>query len=240
MSNGYIELTFGENDDQIGSNMSRFKAKGGESYRVSLAWWPIKEDGSLEMEGATPKFIAAMRNYIPGVGYVMNKGPEYTKLAGKEPKPNVTTVVVVWPTTKAGDLDKERFNKGEGIDVSIWTISKEKYQSIKKIAGNGFPYSKFDLSIDCSDTQYQKMSFTPCQENLLKKILGSSKAKKLGDRLLEQIKAAIDAAPNELAKELTIDQIRERLAGQENSPVSGAGAVATEDVDAMIDGILEE
>jgi len=239
MATGYVELTFGENDDQIGSNSMRFKAKGGECYRASMAWWPENQDGTLNMDGNTPKFLAANRVYIAGVGYVMIKDPEYVKLAGKEPKPGVSTVIVLWPTDKTGELDKAKFNKGEGLEVLIWTMSKEKYNAIKKIANNGFPFSNFDLSIDCSDTQYQKMSFTPCQENLLKKIFNSPKAKTLGDRLRELIKNAVAALPNELAKDLTIDQIRERLSGQDGAPISPTGAVATQDVDAMIDDILE-
>jgi len=239
--NGYVDLTFGQNDDQLGSTIKRFKAKGGESYRFTLAWWPVKEDGTLDMDTSTPRFKAAIRNYVKDVGYVVNHGPEFTKLIGEEGRAAISTVIIVWPT-RDGLLDKEAFGKLQG-EVMIWTISKEKYNHLKKIAANGFPFGKFDLSADCTDTQYQKMTFSPCPENLLRNILGAQKAKvkEWGAKLIEKITQAGDRVESELAKNLTIQELKERMSGSSggNGPVAATGAVGTDDIDGMIDDVLE-
>jgi len=236
---GYVDLTFGENDEQLGAAIKRFKAKGGENYRMSLAWWEIDASGALIMEG-TPKFKAAMRHYFPGIGYVLHKGPEFTKLSGDEPRVAIATVVILWPTDRDGQLDEAKFKAHQG-EVMIWAISREKYNQLKRIAANGFPFSEFDLSVSCTDTQYQKMSFTPIAGGLLKKIMESTnpKIKEWAAKIIGLLKEAGDKVASELAKDLTLQQLRERLQGGDGGPVSATGAVATEDVDNMIDDILE-
>ena len=109
----YQEIGFGVNDSTIGVKGKRFKAKEGETYRVSFVWWPGLEEGKPDLNAQTPRFLGAKRLYIAGVGYFISKSPEYERLAGSAAKMYVGTVICKWPTDNRGNLDKVkmRFRK---------------------------------------------------------------------------------------------------------------------------------
>jgi hypothetical protein len=244
-NSGFVSFGFGQNDESVGAKNNRFKAEQGRTYRLSFAWWEIK-DGKLQLDAPTPKFIGAQRNYIPGVGYILNKGPEYTKLAGNPPKMSIGTVVVVWPTDAKGAIDKEGLGAGD-FKVQTWVFSQDKYQSLVPVNVE-FPFGQHDLLLTCTDTQYQKMTFAPCKESLLRKILAATGATEHAERLLAGITAAIEAVPGEVGRELTPDQIREKMSGQGGGGgnpggggrgPTGSGSAAQEDIDALVENLLE-
>lgn len=235
----YLEFGFGDNDERIGSKGKRLKLKEGESYRVSFIWWPGLEEGKPNMDAPTPRFIGCKRLYIPNVGYVMDKGPEYVKLAGGGPsKTQVATVVCKWPTDNKGTLDKARFTAGE-FEVNSWTISVDKYRAIGS-RHEEFPLGQSDLKLTCTDTQYQKVDISPCRENLFRKIM-----EKNPDRAKLIIDAAIEVVrelPKDLAQDLTLEQIREKLGqGGKSGPVAGGPVAASNsaDFDGMLDDLLK-
>jgi len=233
----FMEFGFGENEDSLPQRAKRFKGKEGENYRVSFIWWPGLEDGTPDMDAATPKFVAVTRCYIAGVGYVIHKGPEWTKLAGgNQPKLAIATIIVVWPTTKDGGLDKDGFRQGK-FDVLPWVFPQAKYDAIRPIHRE-FPLGQSDMTIRCTDSQYQKMDFSPCRDNLLRKILeAGDKQEDMKKRLINEASKIAATIREELARDMTLDQAREKMTG--TSAAQPVAAAASEDVDNMLDDILD-
>ena len=237
---GLQEFGFGEGDEKIGAKSKRYKAKEGNTDRVSLAWWPDKA-GAPDLTAATPKFIGCKRLYIEGVGYVMDKGPEYAKLAGQASKTHVGTVMVVWPTDSKGGIDKSRFDAND-FDVVTWIMSTDKYRTIES-RHMEFHLGSHDLTLKCTDTQFQKIDVGPCKESLLAKILAKSPER--AALLLEAIATAIADLPNDLAQDLTIDQIRDKMKGKSGGGGGASPAVfsgssnSSPDFDNLLDDVLK-
>lgn len=240
MSNGFIEFGFGEGDDNVsGQKFDRFKGKEGETYRVSFVWWPTKADGSFDLDAKTPRFVGAKRLYIPGVGYILDKGPEYAQFG--DSKLNVATILAVWPTDRKGGLDKARFASGD-VDIKPWVFGKDKYEQLKR-RHDEFPFGSYDLTIACTDTQYQKMDLSPCRESLFRKVLESEKTKDLADAIMAQVNALAAQIQGVLARDMTVAQIRDKLSG--GSGGSGGGSTggnggSTGANSAAIDDLLDD
>jgi len=240
---GFQQFGFGRDDGGIGQKSNKFKAEQGKTYRVSFAWWTINEDGSMNLDAPTPEFVGAMRHYKEGVGYFLNKGPEYTALAGDAPKQAIGTVIIVWPTDSKGDLDKNRLANDDGIDVMPWIFSADKYKQFGQIHGE-FPVGEHDVKINCTDTQYQKMTFAPCKDSILRKLAENPKAKPIIDRILGKVSEIAGSLKNEIARDMTLDQIREKLSGggggfaKKGGNAGMAGSVVGENIDDLVDNLL--
>ena len=239
MSNGYMEFGFGQDDGNIGAKGKRFKAKEGETYRVSFVWWPGIEEGKPNLDAQTPRFLGCKRLYLAGVGYFTDKGPEYVKIAGGGPaKMYAATIICKWPTDSRGNLDKSRFAAGE-FEINSWVMSVDKYRAIEA-RHREFPLGQHDVTLSCTDTQYQKIDISPCRESLFRKIV--EKDPDRARSIIEAIQAAAKDVPRDLAQDLTLDQIREKLGkGGGPSPVSNSGPVSnnSSDFDGMLDDILK-
>lgn len=237
-SEGFIEFGFGENDDRVGGQkFDRFKGKEGENYRVSFVWWPTKADGvTPDIDAKTPRFVGAKRLYIPGVGYVLDKGPEYGQFG--QSKLNVATIIAVWPTNRKGELDRARFASGD-VDVKPWIFAKDKYEQLKR-RHDEFPFGQYDLAIACTDSQYQKMDLSPCRESLFRKVFESDKMKGMADGIVSQVNAIAANIQDILARDVSIEKIREKLGG---APVShgpsggGGGGANTAAIDDLLDDV---
>lgn len=235
-NNGYMDFTFGKGDDKIGQKAKRFKAKEGETYRVSFV--AIPEDGEgLPDLSANPQFKGCERIYKEGIGYVLVKGPEYTRLLGGTPKQSVATAICVWPTNKKGQLDKQAFAKGEGWQVMPWVFSAIRYK-VLETRHDEFPLTEHDLKLVCTDTQYQKMDISPLKNSLFKSLLESEKesARNIAKEIFAEAQSVFSNLENEMARDLTLDEIREKLGGASASPVDDS---AVADVDGMLDNLLD-
>jgi len=239
---GFEQFGFGEGDEGLGSKTKRFKAKEGEKYRVSFLWWPGMDESKPNLDANTPKFIGCKRLYLAGVGYFIDKGPEFTKAAGSASKMYVATIICKWPTDQNGNLDKAGFQEGR-FEVMPWIMSTDKYKNIEQ-NHKEFPLGAHDITINCTDTQYQKMTLSPCRENLFRKIYEKDAAK--AGPIMEATKQVIALIQGELAQDLTIEQVREKLgrnggaAGGSGGPGGGGAGVAqnSKDFDNMLDDLL--
>lgn len=215
-----------------------------------------------ETEPATPKFIGAPRHYVQGVGYFLHKGAEYAELAGGPPKTYVSSVIIVWPTDNEGNVSKESLTRFP--DLHPWVFSKDKYQPISA-AHRQFPFGDHDLIATCTDAQYQKMTFLPAKASLFRTMIERA----LGDKVVakefgKEIKG--DPRPpdkrsreviehilmvsreieadlrNFIARDMSIDQIREKLGKGVAGPTGGGASapMADEEVDGLLGDILEE
>jgi len=256
MSN-FQQFGFGQNDTGIGSRAEKFKGEKGKSYRIGFAWWKgidkddfgvesltpqPKGDSEEEQEDAkvllTPNFIGGPRNYIQGVGYVINKGPEYTALAGQPPKMMIATIIVSWPLGKNGQPTKESLFSGMP-DVMPWIFSQDKYEKLKKMHMSGYPMHSFDVQIDCEDTQYQKFNFLPAQQSIFKEMLKSSndQGREIAKHIIERVRALAPNLEREIGQNLTIDQLREKMGVETSGPVGNVVA-GDQEVDGLLDSML--
>ena len=235
----YMDFGFGSGDDDIGKKIKKFVGKEGENYRLSFVWWPTV-GGKLDLSAPSPRFVGVKRHYIQGVGYVLSKGPAWDQLAGGAPKTAIATIVAVWPTDKKGNLDKSRFTNGD-VETVPWIFSGDKYDQLKR-RHDEFPLGSHDLAIACTESQYQKMDISPCRESLFRKCVESD-----NDKLIEiarNIQSAVTSIEanirNELARDLTLDQIREKLGGSPNGSAGGSpSGVSAADVDNLLDNLID-
>lgn len=240
---GFQQFGFGQGDTSVGKKGQRLKMDKNETARVSFLWWTGLADGKLNLsDGSTPQFVGAPRHYMKGVGYFINKGPEYTKLAGEPPKVRINTIVVKWPMKSNGKLDADAIQDGR-FDVLYWVFDEGKYDEIKPIHGE-WPLHSHDLKIKCNDAQFQKMSFSPCRDSILRKLV--DKNAPLVDQIISAGQALLPNVQNEVGRDLTLDQIREKMNGGGGSGGGIGGgspindAAATEEIDDALDNLLDD
>jgi hypothetical protein len=242
---------FGQNDAGIGGRAQKFKAEKNKTYRLGFVWWPGIEEGNFGLknltiaEGAdeaslTPKFIRAQRNFIKDVGYVINQGPEWTKLAGEAPKTQIATIIVSWPLGKNGQPTKESLF-GDLPEVMAWIFGGDKYEKLKKQHQSGYPMWEWDVQADCEDAGFQKMSFLPAKQCIFREMLKSDspQAKEIVNHILEQVRALAPRLEREIGSKLTLDQLREKLGQDASSPV-GSVVTADADVDNILGNMLDD
>ncbi len=240
MSDGFQQFGFGENDGGVGKKGKRLKMDKGEVARISFLWWPGLAEGKLDLDAPTPGFVGAPRHYLKGVGYFINKGPEYTKLAGEPAKMRINTIIVKWPTLRSGKIDSEAIQKGE-FDVIYWVFDEGKYDEIKPVHQE-WPLGKHDLTIKCTDAGFQKMSFSPCKESILRKFMEKGEDHPLVKKIVEAGQALLPGVNDEIGRTMSLDAIREKLTGGGGggggaSPVTDT--VATAEIDDALDDLLD-
>jgi hypothetical protein len=236
MSN-FKDFGFGQGDEAISSGkFERAKFKEGETYRISFVWWPTTPDGKVDLAAPTPRFKGAKRFFIPGVGYVLDSGPEVAKIAGAPSKMTVASIIAMWPTNRKGELDKERFVRGD-VEVKPWVFSGQIYENLAR-RHNEFHFGESDLSIKCTDTQYQKLDLASCKGNLYKTAMDTPKLSPLVEAIQASVKAIEEGIENLIGRDMTPAQLREKLGGASGGGSVGGGSVTTSDVDSMIDDLL--
>ena len=251
---GFLDFGMGVGDDNVGKRSKNFKVKDDTSYRITFPWFSVlkendegekywddaaawDDEGNL-VDEAQIRFAGCRRMFVEKVGYILYKNSSY-KQFGK-PKDCIATVVCVWPTDDEGDLDVSKFKAGKGFQVMPWIHGDgEKYQALKKIHKRR-SLVDHDILFSCPENggEFQKITFTAENENLLRKLLASDKPemRAVADRIVSEAKALAESMYEEMAQDLTIDQIRERQTGESSSGPAGGGA--SKDVDELLDDVL--
>lgn len=229
----FQEFTFGEGDEKVGKKQKAFKGKEDERYRFSFAWFNGYESDDFGIQNLQqkPKFVGAKRLYHPQVGYFLYKGPEYEKLSQSGVKYGIGTIVIVWPTLKNGNIDKSRFMQGD-FAVMPWVLSEDKYTNLSQIHDE-FAFGTHDIKVHCTDAQYQKMTFSPCQESLFAKMLENENAAERVKEILEMVRETVSEVEPAIARDYTLDQIREKLGG-ETATAAPTAAASAEELDEML------
>jgi rubredoxin len=245
---GFQQFGFGENDTRVGGGKGkRLKMDKGEVARVSFLWWPGLAEGKPDLDAPTPGFTGAPRHYLKGVGYFINQGPEYTSLAGEAAKMRINTIIVKWPMTRQGKLDAEAIQRGD-FQVLYWVFDPDKYDEIKPIHGE-WHFGSHDLKIKCTDAGFQKMSFSPTKDSILRKLIEKGGLDSpLVEQILKEGQSLLAGVNDEIGKVMSLDTIRQKLA--ENGGAAGGGsatgsgpvndAAATEDIDEALDDLLDD
>lgn len=100
-------------------------------------------------------------HYIDDVGYVICFGG-----ACCDADPSPAKVRYLFPIIKYQGDEKGRISKSCGYEVQVLSVGKETYESLvaiheTSIEEEGTGITQFDLKINCTDEQYQKLNFTP-------------------------------------------------------------------------------
>ena len=239
MSNGAFQnFSIDDGDSHIGGRNKPFKAEANRTYRLSFCWWEGLADSKPDLDGKAPQFTGAQTHFIPNVGYVVNKGPEFTKLAGEPPRQRIATIVIIWPTDRNGVVDRSQLGSG-GAQVQAWVFSGDKYRSLQQIHRE-FPFGSHDITLNCSDATFQKMTFSPCKENLLRSLMGNPKAKDIVDKFIGEATQILAKINDYVGREMTIQQVRDKLSGAGGAgPELGPSTMPQGNVDSMVDDLLD-
>ena len=243
MANGFRTFGFGKDDDNVGKGgkVAKFKAKQGETYRISFINWPGLAEGTPNFDAETPMFEGDHMNFIKGVGRVLNRGPEYTRIAGEPPKLRIMGIIAVWLTTKKGQIDAQAIQDGD-VEVFMWDLPETKYADLKPIHQE-WHFGSHDLRATCTKADWQEMTFGPCKDSLIRKVFENDKLKAARDSILAAAQELLPKMRPEIGREMTIDQIREKLAGAGGGGGGGASNQladpgTTEDIDGLVDDLL--
>lgn len=160
-------------------------------------------------------------HYQEGLGFVLSRlgkdGPEADEVWKRlpEPKTHFSTLLLVYPTDRQGNLDKERFSTG--WTIKPWRFSPKRYDSIWKL-NNGFVQNNLsianqDLLLECKDDKFQQIDISGAGPALWLK----------NDKFREMVLSkAVDVYDKLVPfREMSTDQLRQKL---------GLGGSAVQDV----------
>jgi hypothetical protein len=232
-------FTLGGSSPILSAGKARWKPQKGK-YRISFVALPGIENGTPDFNASAPLFKGGRRLYNKDVGYFLDNGPEFQKFATEPSKVAIGTVVVLWPVDMTtGKVDASRLARGE-YEVKTWTLSLDKYKQLDT-TNSEFPLTKHDVLADVTDPVFHKMSFSPARENLLLSV--KEKTPQIYNDLISVAKDLFNRLQDDIAQDLTIDQIREKLAGKNGgSPVSGMQNTASSfsNVDDVLNSVLDD
>jgi len=243
---GFEEFSFDTGDEVVQTRAKKFKGEEGRIYRLSFVWYDGLDDGAKgllaamsrendEAKAPAPKFVGAKRHYVPSVGYFLHKGPEYSKLAGgAAPKMQIATIIVSWPCDKNGNVT----TLDQAPGVMPWIFSAEKYDTIKG-AHAQWPFGEHDLIAKCTRGQFQNFTFQSAKNNAVRKLIESDKAPKIIDGIIDSAIGIRGNLKNEIARDMSLDQIREKLGADGGSPVGDIQPQNSAAIDSALDGILD-
>lgn len=123
-----------------------------------------------------------------------------------EKKDYVFSVLVIYPTNREGELDRDRLKDPKNYRLVPWRFAGDKYDMLRKInrglSESDMSISDYDLYITCTDSGYQKLTITqagPCvyrkSDRLQQLLLGQAV------KLYDQLKM----------RQMTTDELREKL-----------------------------
>lgn len=232
MSEGFFEFGFGDGDQKVGKKSKKFDPESGRTYRASFVWYKkIGADGTPDFDQGV-KFTGCERCYKQGVGYFLYKSPAYSEFG--EPKQAVATILAIWPTDSKGKLDANRLSD---VQVMPWVFSADKYEELAR-QNDRYALTSVDYAITCTDSKFKKLTFAPEKECLIAKLLSSGKEELVGvaKGVLKEVAFVAEGIKRELARDLTLEQLREIVGGVENAPADRTRNAA--DVDSLLDNVL--
>jgi len=83
------------------------------------------------------------------------------------------------------------------------------------------------------------MTFTPCKESLLRRLLANPKAAPLVDPILQTLKGLVPGIKDFVGRELTVAQINEKRTGSGGPAADPVDSVATTEINSLVDNLLD-
>ncbi len=212
----------------------------GDATRLEVAdklGKPVDELTAVDLLDITEaKFKALDAGYRDNVGYTLlpkKIEPSEKAIWDKlEIKTYVATCLLVYPTDREGNLDRERLAKG--WKLMPWRFSAEKYERFKAINKKLSEYgaasvSTVDLTLTCKDPKFQNVVIDDAGPALWQK-------NKDFQRLI--LTKALEIYPKlNPFKALTTEELREKL-GMGGGGSSGGSDVSAEDFSSVLANVL--
>jgi hypothetical protein len=155
-------------------------------------------------------------------------------------------VITLWPLDRSGKVDTSKLQPGqstEEVQVLPWIFAKDKFEQLKN-RHSEFHFGTNDLSVTCTDEQYQKMDMMPAKESLLRLFVEKpDKNKALLDSIVSRTNAIADGLLDQIGRSMTVAQVQAKLNGTSTAPggaPAGARAggnsssVSTQDLDDLL------
>lgn len=200
MSDDVIGL--GSQEVMSGGRAPRYKGETGVTDRIALVWFAVDDDGNPKMSKEDePRIKRDFIHYLEDLGYVSDC-PYLTQKRG-QPKIRLGTAIVVYKTDNDGEFPKDGEGNPQfsGFDVMTWEFGRDKYKSLSKIHKQ-FPLTYHDVLVTCEDSNYQRMSFTPCAGEAVWR-----KNPKLRQKVLDKVEEIKDQIS--LGREVPVERLRE-------------------------------
>ena len=223
--------------EQISSNDLRAAARKALEERANQLGKSVDALTQVErLDLSEVKFKRMMASYQPGLGFVINRkgkdGPDADAVWAKieAPKPYHTTLLLVYPTDRAGNLDKD--NLRTNWNLVPWRFGKRVYEDLWKLqAGlrdNGMGLHSQDIKLECKDDKYQNIAISFVGPAVWQKTeafrnLILSKAIPMYDKLVP-------------FREMSTDQLRSKL-GLGGPAVADVSATSAGDFGDLLEGV---
>lgn len=196
------------------------RAKALSTAETTRAVDTLTEVDKLDLSSV--HFKKFMGHYQEGLGFVLSRldkdGPEANAVWKRLPEPKLyfSTLLLVYPTDREGNIDREGIKRGEWR-VIPWRFSKQIYEDIWKqnegLRENGLSLAGQDIKLECKDPQFQKIGVS---------FVGAAVWQK-SDNFKGQVLAKAVPFYSKLVpfREMSTDQLRAKL---------GLGGSAVQDV----------
>ena len=102
-----------------------------------------------------------------------------------------------------------------------------------------FPFGSHDLSVTCTEAQFKKLNMSPCRESLFRKFLEAGKTD-ITDKIIAAAQQVAATIRDDFARDLTLDEIREKMGASSSTPTPTDTSATTEEVDDLLDDILNQ
>lgn len=230
MSDSFADFGMGDGDSGLGKKNVRFDPEAGKTYVLSFVWY--REYGTAGVPNLTKglRYTSCERIYKEGLGYVLYKGPAYADFG--KPKTAIATIIALWPSDGKGNADMTRLAE---VQIMPWVFSPDKYEILSR-ANDKFALIKHDIAVTCTDSKFKKISITPDNKCVIDMLRHSDKpgAATLLNTIYQSVANVASNIRNDLARDLSLDEIREKL----NLEVSGPTNRTSRDADSLLDDIV--
>lgn len=202
-------------DDASAGSVEFTKYAGVKGTTDRLAFVHLKPDGKIIVK-------KAQIHYVPGIGYFRSN--DFAKQKFGEPKTRYATIVGQYRTNKVGKVESL-----EGIVCKFYIFGDKKYVALKQ-ANDMFPFDKHDILSTCTEEKFQQCTFQSCKE------AAWSVKPEIKAAVLAQVEKLAPHLDNQLGRDLTVEQIKEKLGTLDTSPASDADtpAVSADDIIASL------
>lgn len=185
-------MSFGADNEEVKSyKFNGFKAKAGEEYRVAFVYWD--DNPKTMFRGVEAHFYDR---------YFMCKSTKDKKAIccthsyeRNKPRWRVGCVIVLYVVEN---------DKLKGYKLTPWVFSDKMFEKIRK-ANKNFPLHKHDVTLDCTNEDYQTIEVHSCPESYWQM---KSELKK---KILEEAKPLMEDVIRNMPSDLSIEEIKEVL-----------------------------
>lgn len=147
----------------------------------------------------TNRVVAIKTHYFPAIGNILCFGGACCNV-GDTPRVRYVFPVVVYETDKKGKILTTNTN------LAVLSVGQDQYEALMAIQDEMGEISNFDLLVNCTDAEYQKLTFTPSQG-----LASWKRSPEITKKIAEEWQKVKPHLLDPIAKQMTEKQLLERL-----------------------------